>query len=217
MKSGIRIIAHRGVHVFERENTLPAFRLSLRFDGAELDVRATKDGKIVVSHDATLSRVFKSPARIKSRTYSELKKEVVELPLLGEALKIIKGRIAMVEIKEAGIEEEVVGIVKKSGAVKNVIITSFLENVLKKVKTLDRRIKTGLIVVVPFNAVKAAVKLNCDAICFFHKILPDFMIAKAVEAGLEVYIWTVDDEEEFKKFSKQKITGIVSNNPGGLK
>ncbi len=208
----MKIIAHRGVHHTEKENTIPAFKESLKFDGAELDVRETKDGKIVVSHDATLSRVFGDPSRIKSSDYSEIK----FIPLLSEALKVLNKKFVMVEIKEEGIEERVLKEVKKSKA-KNVMIISFLENALKRVRKLDKNIKTGLITVVPFKAVDEALKLKCNAVCFFHKLAPSFMIRKAKEKNLEVYIWTVDEKEEFKKFSKQKINGVVSNNPSDLK
>jgi glycerophosphoryl diester phosphodiesterase len=208
----IKIICHRGVHYTEKENTLPAFKQSLKFDGAELDVRQTKDGKIVVSHDATLSRVFNVNARIKSSDYKEIK----IIPLLSQALKVLKSKFVMVEIKEEGIEEKVLKEVKKSKA-ENVMIISFLENSLKKVRKLDGKIKTGLITISPFKAVDEAVKLKCNAVCFFHKIAPEFMIRKAREKGLEAYIWTVDSKEEFKKFSTFNINGVVSNNPGGLK
>ena len=208
----IKIIAHRGVHYTERENTLPAFKQSLNFDGAEFDVRQTKDGEIVVSHDATLVRVFGINARIKSKNYSEIKM----IPLLSEALKTLKSKFVMVEIKEEGIEEKVLKEIKKSKS-KNVMVISFLENSLRRIRRMDKKIKTGLIVVVPFKAVGEALKLKCNAVCFFHKILPDFMIRKAREEGLEVYVWTVDEKEEFKKFSRQNINGVVSNNPSGLK
>jgi glycerophosphoryl diester phosphodiesterase len=208
----IKIICHRGVHYTEKENTLPAFQQSLKFDGAELDVRRTKDGKIVVSHDATLSRVYNVNVRVKNINYKEIK----FTPLLSEALKILKTKLVMIEIKEEGIEEKVLKEVKKSKA-ENVMIISFIENSLKKTRELDKKIKTGLITISPFKAVDEALNLKCNAVCFFHKLAPNFMIKKAKEKGLEVYIWTVDTKEEFKKFSKLNINGVISNNPGGLK
>jgi len=200
------------VHYTEKENTLPAFQQSLKFDGAELDVRRTKDGKIVVSHDATLSRVYNVNVRVKNINYKEIK----FTPLLSEALKILKTKLVMIEIKEEGIEEKVLKEVKKSKA-ENVMIISFIENSLKKTRELDKKIKTGLITISPFKAVDEALNLKCNAVCFFHKLAPNFMIKKAKEKGLEVYIWTVDTKEEFKKFSKLNINGVISNNPGGLK
>ena len=58
MKNG-RFCAHRGVSALMPENTLPAFAaaLALGADEIEFDVRMTKDGKMVVSHDGTLCSV----------------------------------------------------------------------------------------------------------------------------------------------------------------
>ena len=58
------LIAHRGLLRHAPENTLPAFASCLEFGmGFELDIRTTKDGKLVVLHDATLERTTDGPAR----------------------------------------------------------------------------------------------------------------------------------------------------------
>lgn len=51
------IIGHRGSRGLEPENTLPAFQEAVRLGagGLELDLFLTKDGKVVVTHDATIS------------------------------------------------------------------------------------------------------------------------------------------------------------------
>lgn len=53
-------IAHRGGAGLMPENTLPAFEnaIDLGFDAAELDVRLTKDARVVVYHDAKLNPGF---------------------------------------------------------------------------------------------------------------------------------------------------------------
>ena len=52
----IRVIAHRGRHDRQRENSLGAFRdaISTGADAAELDVRLTRDGVPVLAHDPLL-------------------------------------------------------------------------------------------------------------------------------------------------------------------
>jgi len=58
------LIAHRGMLRHAPENTLPAFASCLDLGmGFELDIRTTKDGKLVVLHDATLARTTDGPAR----------------------------------------------------------------------------------------------------------------------------------------------------------
>ncbi|MBC8003514.1 MAG: hypothetical protein H7X97_13085 [Opitutaceae bacterium] len=58
-KSPLRI-AHRGGAALRPENTLAAFAnaIELGFDGAELDVHLTRDGRVVVHHDAVLNHRY---------------------------------------------------------------------------------------------------------------------------------------------------------------
>lgn len=104
-----RCYAHRGLFNNEDgipENSLPAFRAAADAGyGIELDVQITKDGKIVVFHDSTLSRMCGIDMRVRSRTYTELKElELLEsghrIPLLSQVLELVDGKVPLlIEIK----------------------------------------------------------------------------------------------------------------------
>lgn len=83
-----RNIAHRGLHTEDKsipENSLAAFRRAVEGGyGVELDVQLSKDGKVVVFHDATLDRVCGVEGRVDERTYAEL----CELRLCGTEERI---------------------------------------------------------------------------------------------------------------------------------
>lgn len=66
--------AHRGVSALMPENTLPAFAaaLALGADEIEFDVRMTKDGQMVVSHDGTLERISDGTGNVADHTLAEL-------------------------------------------------------------------------------------------------------------------------------------------------
>lgn len=70
------VIAHRGMSSRAPENSLPAFELagSYGFDAVECDVRVTKDGYIVVSHDKSLERMCGVKKDISDLTLKEVKK-----------------------------------------------------------------------------------------------------------------------------------------------
>ena len=101
--------AHRGLHSRDRripENSLPAFRRAAREGyGIELDVRLSKDGKVVVFHDDTLERVCGVPARVDELTWGELRALRLygtneRIPLFSEVLRSIQGAAALiVELK----------------------------------------------------------------------------------------------------------------------
>ena len=96
-----RSYAHRGLHSEDKsvpENSLEAFRLAGRAGyGAELDVRLTKDGQVVVFHDDTLDRMCGVHARVDEKSYDELKLLSLcgtdqRIPLLTEVLEVYGGR-----------------------------------------------------------------------------------------------------------------------------
>ena len=69
------IIAHRGDVANAPENTIPAFRkaLDLGADGIELDVRLTRDEKLVVFHDRTLERTSNGRGPVSSFTLADIR------------------------------------------------------------------------------------------------------------------------------------------------
>lgn len=70
----MRIIAHRGASAVAPENTLAALREGLRVGaaGAEIDVRLTADGEVVLLHDATLDRTTSRSGLLRRCTQHEL-------------------------------------------------------------------------------------------------------------------------------------------------
>ena len=68
------VYAHRGGAALRPENTLAAFDhgLALGADGLEFDVRFSRDGVVVVHHDATLERTTGATGPIAERTADEL-------------------------------------------------------------------------------------------------------------------------------------------------
>jgi glycerophosphoryl diester phosphodiesterase len=70
------ILAHRGASARAPENTLEAFRLAVEegAGGLELDVHATRDGEIVVIHDATVDRTTDGSGAVAGMTLEELRR-----------------------------------------------------------------------------------------------------------------------------------------------
>lgn len=99
-----RIISHRGIHDNEKiyENTLEAFELAKKKDYIiELDIRLTKDKKIVVFHDENTKRITKKDKIVEKNTYQELNNQnIIHIPLLEEVLNLISGQVPLlIEIK----------------------------------------------------------------------------------------------------------------------
>ena len=107
--------AHRGLHNSKRvENSMSAFAAAADMGyGIELDVRLSRDGKLVVYHDDDLGRVARQHGLVKDYTAEELGKMKLldsedTIPLLSDVLKLIDGRVPLlIEIKEAAGDKSV--------------------------------------------------------------------------------------------------------------
>lgn len=105
---GSVLYAHRGLHGDGvAENSMTAFRLAVEREyGIELDIRLSRDGRLVVFHDDTLERVAGVEGRVDSYTAEELSKIRLlgtedTVPLFSDVLKLVAGKVPLlVEIKE---------------------------------------------------------------------------------------------------------------------
>lgn len=96
------LIAHRGYHNNKKgipENSVLAFKKAIDNNYLiELDVRLTKDQKLVVFHDDNLKRVCGVNKRVKDLTYRELLRynlfdTTLKVPLFSDVIKLVNGRV----------------------------------------------------------------------------------------------------------------------------
>ncbi len=118
-----------------------------------------------------------------------------------------------VELKETGIEEQVLSIVHMRSLEKNVVIVSFLEEALKKVKELDTDIETGLIYAVHRNPVKTALELKANYLLALYRFIHTANVVKAHENGLKMIVWTINSPQEVAEYARKGVDGIASDKP----
>ena len=213
-------IGHRGARAYAPENTLASFKKALEIgvDAVELDVRKTKDNQLVVIHDADVKRTTNGEGLVSELTLKEIKsfsaEEGEKIPTLEETLDFLDKKVKVfVELKETGIEEQVLSIVHAKSLEKNVIITSFLEDALKKVRELDKDIETGLIYAKHKNPIKAALELKANYLFALYRFTHTANVQKAHENGLKVIVWTINSPEEVEEYAKKGVDGIASDKP----
>jgi len=217
-------IGHRGARAYEPENTLRSFKraLGLGVDAVEMDVRKTRDGKIVVIHDAEVDRTTNGKGLVSALTLEEIKHLVTEkgekIPTLEEALDFLDKKVKiLIELKETGLEEGVLNLIHKKGLGKNVIIVSFEEDALRKVRELNSQVETGLIYVKHKNPIKAALDLKANYLLSLYRFTHTANVQKAHEKGLKVIVWTINIQEEVSEYAKKGVDGIASDKPDILK
>jgi glycerophosphoryl diester phosphodiesterase len=148
-------LAHRGASALAPENTIEAFRLALEAGagGLELDVHMTRDGQIVVIHDATVDRTTNGSGAVAEMTRDELRGldaghnfspdggpsrpyrgRGVRVPTLGQVLEEFPGVAVNIEIKAGtpGIEETVLGVLREANALGRALVVSTPHDIVKR-------------------------------------------------------------------------------------
>ena len=213
-------IGHRGAKAYAPENTLTSFKkaLEIGLDAVELDVRKTKDNQLVVIHDADIKRTTDGEGLVSELTLKEIKGFSAEkgekIPTLQEALDFLDKKVKVfIELKEAGIEEHVLSMVHERGLEMNVVIVSFLEDALKKVRALDKDIETGLIYAKHKNPIKSALELKANYLLALYRFTHTANVQKAHEKGLKMIVWTINKPEEVEEYAAKGVDGIASDKP----
>jgi len=129
----IVVVAHRGAHKTVPENTLASLEkaIELGVDYVELDVRRTKDGVLVLLHDASVNRMTNGKGKIEDLTYDEIHKLNIrartatagqKIPTFDEFLEHAKGRMKLYVDHKKAPPSEVLALIEKHGMLKDVVV-----------------------------------------------------------------------------------------------
>lgn len=124
-----------------------------------------------------------------------------------------------VEIKGDGktrsrLTEETVRIVMETGMGPSVLISSFHEDALVRVKALEPSLAAGLLTRKPFQDPVAAVRrLGVDAYHPKASLVTEEDVRRCAEAGIPVIVWTVNEPEEMERFADLGVFGIITDRP----
>ncbi len=224
----VLIIAHRGASSIAPENTLKAFKkaIELKADFIEFDVRESKDGEIVIMHDANTFRTTGHFGFIKKMTLEELKQldcgDGERIPTFRELVKLAKGKIGLnCEVKARGIAEQIVNIINEEEMIDSTIISSFKHDVLLRIQKLEPRIKlasleptrTGWIKtwLSRKKLIRVAINNKFYAINPFFKLVNEDFKNKAHHHNIKIFPWTVNSESAIKKMINIGVDGIITN------
>ncbi|TSA11512.1 MAG: glycerophosphodiester phosphodiesterase [Deltaproteobacteria bacterium] len=214
------IMGHRGAKALEPENTLLSIRRAMEIgvDAVEIDVYLTKDKEVVIIHDSTVDRTTNGKGPIGSYTLEEIKKldagKGEKIPTLEEVIEFVKDKVRLIiELKEEGTEDKVVELIKRYNMFDSAYIISFWHMLVKKIKEMDSRIKTGVLLVgCPVDACMAR-SASADALVMNYAFVNKELVDKAHQEGLKVFIWNIDDWDMLRPYVDMGVDGIGSNDP----
>jgi glycerophosphoryl diester phosphodiesterase len=231
------VIAHRGSSAYAPENTLAAFKLAAEqgADAIELDADLTRDGHVVVMHDATIDRTTDGHGNVNDLTLEEIRrvdagawKDAVfkdeRVPLLEEVFEAVGQHVLInVEIKSmslrgTGVEAQVAALIKKHDLIDRVILSSFNPFALRRTKQIDSHLACGLIYApdLPFFLREAWLAPLIAGLNARH---PHYsQVNKAVvdhfhAQGLVVNVWTVNQAGTARAMAQAGVDAIFGDDP----
>lgn len=239
--SAVEIIAHRGFSDKAPENTLAAFKLAWEngTDACENDIYLTADNEIVVLHDKDTKRttgvsmiVAKSQSKdllgLDAGSWKGKQWANEKLPTLQQCLDTMpKGKQRFfIEIK-CGPEivpalQKVLEPMRDRAAQLSVITFNREAAVLTKQtipwlpvyflaggKTKDKKPRTDLPEIIDFAKANKLDGLDLGADWPWSEAL----VKQVRDAGLKVYVWTINKPEQVKIYAKLGVDGITTDNP----
>ena len=215
------------------ENTIVGVEAAMAAgaDGIEIDVRATSDGVPVLLHDETLERTAGDARAVSSLTLAELQQVRVlplhgvaaqPVPTLAEVLAAIAGRaILVIEIKQAGIEEEIARVVREADAEGWCWVWTFSPDVGIACRRVMPGVPVGLNTapgVLPRygyedDPIGLCVREGFAAVSWNHATVDAALVREGQLRGLATYCWTVDEPEDIERVFRAGADAICTDFP----
>ncbi len=204
-----KIIGHRGAAGLELENTATSIEraIHLGVSAVEIDLRLTKDDKLVVCHDSDLARIANDPRKIRNMTLSQLK----EVPLidgsrilsLPEALRIIGKKPVILELKDTESARLLLKDLKNFPEA-HISVASFKLSELALLRSLAPGMRLyGLELTKPFEIIQLAHRLKLDGVGLNFWLLNPLTYYFARRQKLSIYVFTLN-----RKFAARFISWL---------
>ncbi|MEY4549682.1 MAG: Esterase TesA precursor [Pseudomonadota bacterium] len=225
-------MAHRGASRDAPEHSLLAFELALE-QGAhvlELDLRATRDGVLVIAHDASLARTLGSPQRWDELSWEEAQRLSGErAPLrLEDVLARFPDAHLNLELKDESpaMARSLAELLRARQAEQRVLVASVHTEVLREFRAASAGVvatsasqREALLFHVCYLLGKSCpaqyVALQLPAIGWLGLASAAF-VQHAHRQGLVVHYWTIDDPGQQRQLLLAGADGIMSNQPDVL-
>lgn len=239
------VLAHQGNRRYAPANTLVAFEqaIALGADIIETDAHWTKDGQIVLCHDATVDRTSDGTGAIADMTLTELRRLDfgyrftqdagltfpyrgcnIRIPTLTEVLTTFPNHRLNIDIKpkRPGSLKQFIREVFDARAEYRVLVASFQHRTLQQFRALNPIIATSASVreTAEFRfGIRTHRDLPYCALqvplnAYGISVVSGRFVKRAHQAGVKVHVWTIDDEPTMKSLFAGGVDGIVSNDPG---
>lgn len=235
VKNRIAVIAHRGGARIFPEDTLLAFRraISLGCDYVEIDVRTTRDGKIVVIHDRRVDHTTNGTREVRQLTLKQIRQldagvkfsplyRGERVPTLEEVFEVCRGKVNVyIDLKDAS-PEAIIPIIRRYQMERQVLIFGKME-ALKEWKQKAPYLPVMMSLPKPYRRPGGIAELKkelpLDAINGDMDLWNSDLVKEAQNEGLTVYVDNLgkpDTLEGYRQSISMEVQGTETDYPDAL-
>ena len=230
------VFAHRGASGYAPENTLAAFNRAhtLGAEAIELDVKLTRDGKVVVLHDQTVDRTTSGHGDL--REFSLLQVQELDagshfstqfagekVPTLEQVFELF-GRKLFINIELTnyqtygdGLTDKVVELIDKFNLDDWVMFSSFHPSNILRARKLKPGIPAALLALPgPAGRMQRSIAGKWISPGLIHPFLKDVnsgLMRREKKRGRRVHAWTVNDPDDITHMFQLGVDGIFTDFP----
>ena len=227
------VASHAACKGHAPENTLAGIEAALRLgaDAIEIDVHCTSDGVPVLLHDDAVDRTTDGTGIVHEMTLAAVRSldagarqfapqfQGQRIPTLAEVLDLTNGKaLLQIEIKQAGIEQQIARVVRDAGAIDSCESHSFLAKCVRAMREVEPRMAAALLTdgrrVVDWQEFFSfALSLDAQGVSIYHSWATPERVRQGQLRSLTVMVWTVDDEADMRTMIDAGVDSICSNFP----
>ncbi|MFD5539908.1 glycerophosphodiester phosphodiesterase [Streptomyces sp. NPDC127079] len=212
-------IGHRGVMGVEPENTLRSFVAAQQagLDLIELDLHLSKDGALVVMHDAEVDRTTDGSGPIAEKTLEELRAldagRGERVPVFEEVLEAVQSPL-QAEIKDVAAARALAEVMQRRDLVSRVEVSSFHDEAVAEIARLVPGVRTALIASrYGTDVVERAREAGAATLCLNIRRLTLEVVEHARKADLRVIGWVVNTQDQLRLVRALQLDGATTDYP----
>ncbi|WP_329298270.1 glycerophosphodiester phosphodiesterase family protein [Streptomyces sp. NBC_00659] len=212
-------IGHRGVMGVEPENTLRSFIAAQNagLDLIELDLHLSKDGALVVMHDADVDRTTDGSGPIADKTLAELRAldagHGERVPVFEEVLEAVRTPL-QAEIKDVAAARALAEVIHRKDLVGRVEVSSFHDEAIAETARLVPGVRTALIASrYGTDVVDRAVEAGAATVCLNIRRLSLEVVEHARKADLKIIGWVVNTQDQLRLVRALELDGATTDYP----
>jgi glycerophosphoryl diester phosphodiesterase len=225
-------IAHRGGAAYAPENTFAAFDLALAMglDWVETDLRLSKDGTIMLIHDAKVDRTTDGQGPVREKTCKDLQRLDAgawfgeefagqRIPTLEEFfLRYRSIPRVMLEIKDAGmLEDKLARLIATHERYDQAVVVGSDRTSLLAIQEHDPRVSVGWTALQPTEEnIELALQMGCHHIGILPEHLTPQLVSRIKQRGIQVRSTNVKDEKTMRHAADCGVMGMTINFPKKL-